>query len=184
MLITITGKPCSGKGTISKTFCQKYNFEYVCAGDIMRSIAKEQGYNNILEFQQQNKDIDKVDNYIDNFTSNIGKTKAHENVVIDSRLAWHFVEKSFKVFVNVNLNTASKRLLNAKRENEKVSTLAQAKNALRSRWAEENARYEKLYGINNLNLKNYDLVISSTNLTPEQLADKIYVNYKKFMQNA
>ena len=184
MIITITGKPCSGKGTAGKLFCKKYNFDYVSAGDMMRSIAKEHGYNNILEFQQKNKDIDKVDAIIDNYTSNLGKTRTGDNLLIDSRLAWHFVDKSFKVFIDVDIDIASNHLLNANRENEKVENLTQAKKTLTERWKTENERYERLYNVSNLNLKNYDLVLSSSNLTPEQLADEIYVNYKKFMRNA
>ena len=33
MIITITGKPCSGKGTVSKLFCEKYDFKYICTGE-------------------------------------------------------------------------------------------------------------------------------------------------------
>jgi len=48
----------------------------------------------------------------------------------------------------------------------------------------ENDRYTKIYNTNNLNPNNYNLVISSNNLTPSENADKIYKEYKKFMQNA
>ena len=52
MIITITGKPCSGKGTVSKEFCKKYNFKYLCTGDMFRELAKQYGYSTVLEFQQ------------------------------------------------------------------------------------------------------------------------------------
>ena len=60
MIITITGKPCSGKGTVSKILCDKYNFEYICTGDMFRTLAYSYGYDNILEFQKDEriKDVD------------------------------------------------------------------------------------------------------------------------------
>ena len=52
MIITITGKPCSGKGTAAKAFCKEYGFEYVCTGDMFRSIAKEMGYKKVITYIQ------------------------------------------------------------------------------------------------------------------------------------
>lgn len=180
MIITITGKPCSGKGTVAKEFCKRYNFKYVCTGDMFRSIAKEMGYDNILTFQKENKDIKNVDRTIDNEIIKIGKKNLDKNIVIDSRLAWNFIPQSFKVFIDVDISEAAKRLLSANRETEKISTLTQAVETLKERWQTENDRYLELYGVNNLNKKNYDLVINSTRLKPEQIVEKIYKKYEKF----
>ena len=184
MIITITGKPCSGKGTVGKLFCEKFNFEYLCTGDMFRNLAKEYGYETVLDFQQNYPDIEKIDNIIDDKTTQIGITRKNDNILIDSRLAWNFVPNSYKVFIDVDWDVAGKRLVNAGRQNEQASTAEEATKTLQERWKAENERYTKIYNINNLNSNNYDLVISSSNLTPEEIADKIYENYKKFMQNA
>lgn len=183
MIITITGKPCSGKGTVSKMFCQKYNFEYICTGDMFRALAKENGFDNILTFQL-NEDIKKIDALVDNQIIDIGKNRMSENIVIDSRLAWHFIPQSFKVFIDVDLNVAAKRLLEANRENENVNTIEESKQALEHRWKIENERYQELYATNNLNLNNYDLVISSNNKTPEEIVEIIYQRYIKLCNHA
>ena len=47
-----------------------------------------------------------------------------------------------------------------------------------------NFKYGEKKLFNNLNLNNYNYVISSKGLTPEQVANKIYEEYKKFMQSA
>ena len=36
-----------------------------------------------------------------------------------------------------------------------------------------------MFGIDNLNLKNYDFVISSKDKTPDEIADEIYTKYKE-----
>ena len=184
MIITITGKPCSGKGTVSKLLCEKYNFEYICTGDMFREFAKEFGYNSVLEFQQNYKDIKEIDNLVDKKTEDIGKTRIKENIVIDSRLAWHFVPNSFKVFIDIDWTTAGERLLSANRQNEKAASIEQAAKDLETRWNVENERYTNIYNTNNLNLSNYDFVISSSNLTPEEIVDKIYKKYTEFMLKA
>lgn len=184
MIITITGKPCSGKGTVSKEFCKKYNFKYVCTGDMFRELAKQYGYNTVLEFQQNYPNIEEIDNIIDNKTAEIGKTQINDNIVIDSRLAWNFIPNSFKVFIDVDWDIAANRLLSANRQNEKANNIEDAKNLLEDRWLVENERYTRIYNTNNLNLSNYDLVLSSNNLSPNKIADKIFEGYKKFMHKA
>ncbi|MBO5954716.1 MAG: nucleoside monophosphate kinase [Clostridia bacterium] len=183
MIITITGKPCSGKGTVAKEFCKLYNFEYICTGDMFRAYAKQFGYDNILKFQEQDPRIKQIDKLVDDGTVDIGKTRAKENIVIDSRMAWHFVPNSFKVFIDVKDEVAGERLLGANRETEKSRTLEDAIESLKSRWNVENSRYMELYNVNNLNLNNYDYVIDSSNLTPSEVVEKIYKNYQKFIEN-
>ena len=43
MIITISGKPCSGKSTMAEIFCKKYNFDRVYAGAIFKDEAKKMG---------------------------------------------------------------------------------------------------------------------------------------------
>ena len=174
MIITITGKPCSGKGTVAKEFCKQYGFEYVCTGDMFREYAKQFGYDNILTFQEEDPRVKQIDKLVDDKIYELGKTKINSNIVIDSRLAWHFIPNSFKVFINVNNKTAGNRLLQANRETEQATNLKDAIKSLKSRWKIENDRYTELYGVNNLNLKKYDYVINSSNLTPEQIVEKIH----------
>ena len=181
MIITITGKPCSGKGTVAKEFCKLFNFEYLCTGDMFREYAKKFGHESILSFQEEDDRITQIDKLIDDRTYEIGKTRLNENIVFDSRLAWHFIPDSFKVFIDVNETVAGERLFNAKRETEKISSIEDAVQSLKARWNVENERYTELYKVNNLNLNNYDLVIDSTNLTPEQVVNQIKQGYDKFL---
>ncbi len=183
MIITITGKPCSGKGSISKMFCQKYNFDYMCVGDMMREMALKNNQT-ILEFQQSNPNIKDIDNMLDSYTENVGKTRLDENLMIDSRLAWHFIPKSFKVFVDVDWTTAGNRLIGADRDSETAKDTDSATESLKNRWETENKRYQELYNIDNCNLNNYDFVVNSSNKTVEELVEIIKIAYEEFMQKA
>lgn len=179
MIITITGKPCSGKGTVSKLFCEKHNFEYLCTGDMFRKLSTEQS-KNITEIQE-NEDVKNIDKQVDTYIENLGKEKLNRNIIIDSRLAWHFIPKSFKVFIDVDWETAGERLIQTNRETEKYTNKEEAIEALKYRWKIENDRYLELYSITNLDKTQYDLYIESNDKTPEEICDIIYNEYIKFI---
>lgn len=179
MIITITGKPCSGKGTVGKYISKNYNFEYMCTGDMMRAMAKDLGYKDLVEFQNS-KDVKDVDKTIDSNTKQIGIERINDNIIFDSRLAWHFIPNSFKVFIDIDIDTATERLMGANRENENFANKEDAKKSLMDRWTVENTRYKKIYGVDNTHMENYDLVISSKNKTPEEIGDQIMREYNKF----
>ena len=46
----------------------------------------------------------------------------------------------------------------------------------------ENERYFNLYGIRKDDMNNYDLVIDTTDLTPEEVAKKIEEEYSKWLK--
>lgn len=174
MILTITGKPCSGKGSIGKLFAEKYNYKYMCVGDMMRSLAEQNGYSSVLEMQKNDEMQKQIDIKVEEYQKNLGITHANDNLIIDARLAWMCIPNSFKVFVDVDPDIAAQRLFDAKRENEQVTSVKHAKQILTERWNTENKRFKELYGKNNTNLKEYDLVISSNNRTVESLVDEIY----------
>lgn len=179
MIITITGKPCSGKGTVGKLFCNKYNFEYICTGDMFRKLSQEMS--KTITSIQEDESVKIIDAQIDGYIENLGKEKLNENILIDSRLAWHFIPNSFKVFIDVDWDIAGERLVQANRPTEQYSNVNEAISALQHRWKIENDRYTELYSTNNLDTKQYNLYLSSNNKTPEELCDIIFDSYQKFL---
>ena len=149
---------------------------------MFRSIGQEMGYKDILSFNQDSEVVKAVDSMVDNKTKIIGKERLQDNIVFDSRLAWHFIPNSYKVFIDVNIDTAARRLIEAKRNSEKVQSTTDAKHSLQERWSTENNRYQELYQTDNLDLNNYDLVIDSSDKTPEEIADIIHKEYQKIMR--
>lgn len=182
MIITITGKPCSGKSTVAKLFSDKYGFKHLSTGDLFRTYAKEYGYD-ILSFQQLDPRVKQIDDLVDKKILNLGIQQLYDDIIVDSRLAWHFIPKSFKVFIDVSDVVAGNRLISANRETEKTTDLKQSIKNLKERWKNENNRYQELYNINNFNLDNYNLVINSDNLSPEKIVEIIYEHYLKYINN-
>ena len=181
MIITITGKPCSGKGAVTGYLVEKYGFKKYSAGDIFRKIAAERGVD-ILELNRLNDTS--IDHLVDAEIVKVGTENINNNMIFDSRTAWHFVPKSFKVFIDVEGQEQARRLLGSGRNTEKIDlTVEEAIASLDERWELENKRYMSIYGFNNKNKENYDLVIDNTHLSIEETGDAIYSAYLKFVEN-
>ena len=64
-----------------------------------------------------------------------------------------------------------------RKSTENFNTIEEQKNNIILRFNLENKRYFNLYGVHKEDLKNYDLIIDTTNLAPEQVAEMIYNEY-------
>lgn len=180
MHITITGNLGSGKSTICKILEDKYGFEVYSTGKVQREIAKEMNITT-LEMNQLMCSDRKYDTMIDDATARISRENRDKNIIFDSRLAWHFVERSFKVFLSVSLNVAAERVMKDDRGKvEKYSTITEAKEMLAARAATEDKRYKDMYNLNYFDFSNYNLVIDSTCATTEKIASVIMLEAKKF----
>lgn len=180
MIITITGKPCSGKSTIAKILVEKYGFKRIGVGDIFKEEAKKRGMN-AEEFNAFCMNDPSYDFFIDKKTEELGKSLKGQKVIFDSRLAWHFVPESFKVYVDLDEEEMAKRLANSDREGkEKFDNIESAKKSLKSRRQLEIDRYKKLYNVDIEDLSNFDYILDSSSKTPEQLATELLAEYQAF----
>ena len=174
MHITLTGNLGSGKSTICRILTEKYGFELYSTGKVIRQIADEMGIS-VLEMNELMSKDHKYDHMIDDRTAQISRENPDENILFDSRLAWHFVEKSFKVFLSVDLAEAARRVYaDASRgEVESYKSEADAAEQLAARAANEDARYNEIYGIHYFDFNNYNLVLDSSFLPPERIAEAL-----------
>lgn len=180
MIITITGKPCSGKSVAINYLIEKYGFEKFSGGEIFRKIATERGID-ILELnRRQDTSIDRL---VDEEIAKVGERDIDKNIIFDSRTAWHFIPKSFKVFLDINEDEQANRLINSGRTNEVINlSHEEAKKSLSERWRLENERYKMLYDFDNLDLSAFDLVVDTSNIPISEVAEKIYEAYLNYIK--
>lgn len=172
MHITLTGNLGSGKSTICRILTEKYGFELYSTGKVIREIADEMGIS-VLEMNELMSKDHKYDHMIDDKTAQISRENPDKNILFDSRLAWNFVEKSFKVFLSVDLAEAARRVYaDASRGDvESYKNEEDAAEQLAARAANEDARYEELYGIHYFDFNNYNLILDSSYATPDVIAE-------------
>lgn len=185
MHITITGNLGSGKSTICKIMENDYGFEIYSTGKVQRELAREMNMTT-LEMNQLMCSDKKYDTMIDDATAKISRENKDKKIIFDSRLAWNFVEESFKIFLSVSLDVAANRVFNDNRgKEEQYKDVEEAKTLLAARAHTEDVRYKDIYNLNYFDFNNYNLVIDSTVLTSDQIAKVImeeatnYYNNKK-----
>lgn len=184
MIITISGKPCSGKSTIANILVEKHGFRRIGVGDIFKEEAKKRGMS-AEEFNAFCMNDPSFDFFIDEQTKLLGAQLQDQKIIFDSRLAWHFVPKSFKVFVDLNEEEMAKRLVESDRVGkEKFENVEDAKKSLLNRRHLENIRYKKIYGVDIEDKNNFDFVLDSNDKEPTQLAEEVWQNYQKFVKKS
>lgn len=177
MKITLSGALGSGKSTVAKLVAKKLNLKHYSTGDFMREIAIKRKVT-LLELSKLAETDPSVDKELDQRQIRLGQEE--DNFIIDARLGWHFIPDSIKVFLNVTDQEAARRIFAERRTDEKYNlTLKTTLEKIKQRRESETKRYQQYYGINYFNLKNYDLIIDTTKLTADKVAEKMV----KFVQN-
>ena len=175
-IITITGDLGSGKSTVSKILIDRLNYEYIYTGKIQREIAARHNMTT-LELNQYAETHREIDDEIDAVFKSLHDAG---DLIVDSRLAWFFIPKSFKVYLSTDISVAAGRILtDTKRKSEKKFTsVEEAVMEIAARKASENKRYAELYGVDCADLSNFDIVVDTTHKTPEEVAEIIINKYR------
>ena len=179
-LISFSGELASGKGTVSKLLAKDLDYTVYRNGEYARKLAKEKGLD-ITSFNEYLNEHPEIDRQIEKSAAEYAKE--HNNFIIDARLGWYAVPNSYKVYLTIDIDEAAKRAFadQERKDTEKFSTIEEQKEDMQRRYKMENERYFNVYGIHKEDLNNYDLVIDTTNLTPEQVKEKILEGYKKWL---
>ncbi len=186
-MITIAGKPCSGKSAIAKELEREYRFERFSMGDFFREVAKDNNMD-VVELNARLTNPTEplsfdIDAEIDAIVKDLGNTKIREYVIIETRTGFIFIPESHKVYTTVSAKEQAMRLIKSGRDTEQTNvTVAEALINLNKREKMENERFLKLYKSNNLDMKNYDYVLDTTDLTIEEGGKAVfdsYLDYRK-----
>ncbi len=144
----------------------------------MRQIGLERGLT-IDEMQREAESSNAIDHAIDAAIQQIG---TQEEVVIDSRLAFHWLPESFKVLLTLDPHIAAERTLaqiqTQGRMNQGEGTLEDIYQHLVYRIDSEKKRYKALYDIDYPTLSDFDLVIDTAKHSLDEVVQKIVEAYK------
>ena len=104
-----------------------------------------------------------IDLKVDRLLQQIYRTD--EKLVIDSRMAWHWMPLSFKVFLVLDPDTAAERIFYHLQEegrmSEDATSVQEVRKSIDRRFASEQRRYAALYGVNATDPLNFDVVINT-----------------------
>ena len=180
-IISIAGDLSSGKTTVTRLMQETLGYEIYRNGAYFRKLAAESGMS-VTEFNVYVKEHPEIDRQIEQSAREYADE--HENLIIDARLGWYAVPESFKVYLRIDIDEAAKRAFNDpdRKETENFETIEEQKADLIRRFELENERYFSLYGVRKEDMSNYDFVLDTTNILPDEVNRRIIEAYNKWLE--
>lgn len=177
MIITLSGVSGSGKSTIAKRLQELLKYNYYSMGKLQREIAKEKGVS-ILELGELEKKDDSIDRMIDAKQKALGEKE--DNFIMDSWLGSHFIPHSYKILLTCRTEVRAERIMKSGRGKvESYETFKEAAEKIEKRDLVNRERWLEYYGYDYLDKRNYNLVIDTSDITPDQIMVIIERNLKK-----
>ena len=181
-IITISGKPGSGKSSTAQQLSKLLGYDRFYSGAVVREIAKRRG----LTLGQLNKQAEAEPDIDHEIDAEIKKFTNRDQMIIDARLGFHWIPESFKVFLDLSLDVAAARIFHdidsRMKSAEYAINVIDVEQGIRERMDSERKRYENLYGINPYHPSHFDLVIDTAQNNPMSVALKIFDHYKVWLR--
>jgi predicted cytidylate kinase len=177
MIITITGDPGSGKSTIGKKLERDLGYKRYYMGQIRRDAAKKKGMT-LEEYNAYGEEHPETDHDVDDYQKKLGETE--DNFIIEGRTSWFLIPQSVKIYIKVDPLEGARRIfadLSINHGRNEGSNLKSVNDVLASnikRTQSDDTRYKKYYNKDCFDLKNYDFVLDTTHLTPDEAYEQIH----------
>jgi cytidylate kinase len=186
-IITISGKPGSGKSSTADRVAEMLGYTRYSSGDHVREIIRKRKMT-LREFNERAEKHPEIDHQID---EELRKLRDQRDIVIDARLGFYWIPESFKVYLDLNSDLAVVRIfkdanLNTLRSTsgEGSPTMSGIEDQVEERMQSERTRFKKLYGINAYSTEHFDLVVDTARHSPQTVALTIFDTYKRWLISA
>jgi len=178
MIISIGGNQGSGKSTLARRLAETLGWSHYYMGGLRREAAAKRGMT-LAEYNKLGETDPQTDLEVDEYQKKLGETE--DNFIIEGRTSWHFIPQSLKLYIDVSDEEGARRIFLAGRPGEDTSIITQedALQSVKTRKNSDRKRYLKFFGIDTYDLKNYDYVIDSTKITPDEVFSQAYLIIKE-----
>jgi len=183
-IITISGKPGSGKSSTSDIVAELLGYTRHSSGAMVRKVLKRNGIT-LEEYNQKASANHDLDDQIDEELRNL---RDMDDIIVDSRLGFYWLPESFKVYLDLDLDVATARIYNDVSSNESRQGLGTSNTSLstvsrqvKSRMNDEQRRFKKLYGVDPYDQSNFDLIIDTARHNTHSVALAVFDAYKQWL---
>jgi predicted cytidylate kinase len=178
-IITIAGLPGSGKSSTARAVAAALGFRHFSSGDLFRRLAVDRGES--IEAMNISAEVQRdIDLKVDHLLQEMYRTD--EKLVIDSRMAWHWMPSSFKVFLLLDPDTAAERIFHHLQDegrlSEDASSVQEVRKSIDRRFTSEQKRYGALYGVNATDPLNFDIVINTKHNDLKTVTEMVSAAYR------
>ena len=184
-IITISGKPGSGKSSTADRVAELLGYTRHSSGDMVRRILKR----NSLTLEDYNQKAETDHDLDDQIDEELRDLRELEDIVVDSRLGFYWLPESFKVYLDLDLDVATARIYKDTTANSTRSDVEGGDKSLRSvahsvsqRMQDEQSRFTKLYGVNPYDESQFDLLIDTARHNPSSVAIAVFDAYKEWLE--
>jgi len=185
-IITISGKPGSGKSSTADRVAELLGYTRHSSGDMVRRVLAKEGMS-LEEYNRRASDEHDLDDRVDEELRSLRNAK---DVIVDSRLGFYWIPESFKVYLDLDMELATARIFkdavnNKKRRDagEGGSSLPDIARKVRERMQDEQSRFRSLYGIDPYNTGHFDLVIDTSRHDPQSVAISVFDYYRQWLDS-
>lgn len=174
MIVAIGGPPGSGKTTVAERFAQGHAYALVSAGAKFRELAKARGVS-LEELGKMAEADPEIDRALDRSVLEeiLRQDESGRDVIVDGRIQAHLLAQRrvpcLKILIDAPLSVRAKRI--AGRESKDAKT---AEREIVHRESSERRRYKAIYGIDLRDTSVYDLVIGSSDKTPDAIVKLVW----------
>ena len=123
-----------------------------------------------------------LDKDIDDTVTRMSIEHKGEDLIFDSRMAWHFARDTFKIFLTIEPMEAARRVINNQRgEEERYTDINDACDKLVERSRVERERFIEIYGVDYYDYNNFNIIVDTTSRTPEEIVNLIMDSYNEYV---
>ena len=180
-IITIAGSLGSGKSSTAKGVAAELGYRHFSSGDLFRAVAAERGLT-VMQINQQAELEHEIDHAVDKRLQDMAN---EEEFVIDSRMAYHWMPDSFKVYLSLDPHIAAERIhtqiKGSGRISEDAQNVEEVYQTILDRRASEQKRYRNLYDVDVLDLKPFDLVADTATTPLEGVIKEVLAAYREWL---
>jgi CMP/dCMP kinase len=185
-IITISGKPGSGKSSTADRVAELLAYTRHSSGDMVRRVLAREGMS-LEEYNNKASDEHDLDDKVDEELRSLRNAK---DIVIDSRLGFYWIPESFKVYLDLDLEVATARIFKDAVNNKKRSAAGEGGSSLpdvarqvKERMRSEQDRFRTLYGVDPYSARHFDLVIDTSRHDPQTVAITVFDMYRQWLDS-
>lgn len=183
-IITISGKPGSGKSSTADRVAELLGFSRYSAGDMVRQHIHKT-HSTLEKYNQDALEDTRLDEIVD---EKLRSLRNHSDIVIDSRLGFYWLPESFKVYLDLDLDLSTARIFKSIMSDpsrgaieSQSSSLNEVAKQVKKRMLAEQHRFRGLYGVDPFDLNHYDFVIDTSRQNVQSVAIAVFDSYKEWL---